>query len=114
MTRIEAIDEAINLAQGNEELVEKLEGIRKSLAKKSTGKPTKKQVENEGLKEQIAQILTNADEPMTATAIGAECRDAEGKPLKFQRVGSLLKQMDNVVKSYTSKGDAVFALADAE
>ena len=108
MTRIEAIDAAIVLAADNEELVEKLTAIKASFAKKrSTGKPTKKQLENAEIKDKIAAVLAEADEPMTATNIG----EALGG-LKFQQIGALVRQMDNVTKSYTSKGVAVYSLAE--
>lgn len=108
MTRIEAIDEAIVLAGENEELVEKLTAIKASFAKKrSTDKPTKKQKENAEVKEQITAILAEADEPMTATAIGEACGGR-----KFQQIGALIRQMDNVTKTYTSKGVAVYSLVE--
>lgn len=89
MTYVKAIEYVVENfgAEMSAEVVEKLEALKASVAKKNgakSGKPTKTQVENEGIK---AQILEVAVEPMTATAIG----EAVGIPC--QKASALLKQM---------------------
>lgn len=112
MTRIEAIDVALNVlavseGEGVAEAVEKLTALKAQIAKKrTTGKPSKKQLESAELKKQIREVLANADEPMTATAIG----DAIGS--KFQQVSGLIRNMEGVAKTYTEKGKAVYSLAE--
>lgn len=112
MTRIEAIDVALNVLAVSEvedaaEAIEKLTALKAQLAKKrTTGKPSKKQLESAELKKQIREVLASAEEPMTATAIG----DAIGS--KFQQVSGLIRNMEDVTKTYTEKGKAVYSLAE--
>lgn len=77
--------------------------------KRSTpSKPTKRQVENEGLKGQIAGILS--DEGHTVTAVLGEL-GIEG--LTNQRVSALLRQMvtSGVARKEMVKGKAMFYIA---
>lgn len=112
MTRIEAIDVALNVLAVSEvedaaEAIEKLTALKAQIAKKrTTGKPSKKQLESAELKNQIREVLASAEEPMTATAIG----DAIGS--KFQQVSGLIRNMKGVTKTYTEKGKAVYSLAE--
>ena len=112
MTRIEAIDVALDVLAVSEgenvaEAVEKLTALKAQIAKKrTTGKPSKKQLESAELKGKIREVLANADEPMTATAIG----DAIGS--KFQQVSGLIRNMEGVTKTYTEKGKAVYSIAE--
>lgn len=112
MTRIEAIDVALNVLAVSEvedaaEAIEKLTALKAQIAKKrTTGKPSKKQLESAELKNQIREVLASAEEPMTATAIG----DAIGS--KFQQVSGLIRNMEGVTKTYTDKGKAVYSLAE--
>ena len=80
------------------------------LSRKRTGssKPTKKQVENEGIKTRIGEILT--DEGMTVTEILRELGD-EG--LTNQKVSALLRQMigDGKAVKEMVKGKAMFTIA---
>ena len=72
MTYIDAINEAL-AGRLTEEVCDKLEALIESLAKRNahkSGKPTKKQVENEALKAEILVKMAEVDEPMTAGAIG--------------------------------------------
>ena len=81
--------------------------------KKSTGerKPTAKQVENEGIKAQIVEVLTNAELPMSVADI------MEGVGIDSnQRVTALLTQLakaDVVVRTEV-KGKAYYGLPLAE
>lgn len=88
-----------------------LASVNKRNARKSTSdKPTKKQVENMGVKAQIVDALRNANEPQPCKAI------AEVLGLSVQKVNALLKQMKDageVVRTEGKKKVALFALADA-
>lgn len=74
----------------------------------ASSKPTKRQVENEGLKGRIAEVL--GDEGLTVTAILGELGE-DG--LTNQRVSALLRQMvaDGKVKKEMVKGKAMFTIA---
>ena len=112
MTYAVALSNAINLTEGEtrETLTRLLESINKRNARKSTtNKPTKKQVENEGVKENIRNAM-RGEEPQACKAI------ADKLGLTPQKVNALLKQMivaGEVVRSEGKKKVALFALADA-
>ena len=114
MTYAVALTNAIALTDGEtkDTLTKLLNSINKRNARKSTSdKPTKKQVENEGIKESIVETLRNAVEPMTCKAV------AEAMNLSVQKVNALLKQMIQagaVVRSEGKKKVALFALANIE
>lgn len=83
---------------------------RKALhTKKSNGerKPTKTQVENEGIKAQIVEVLTNAELPMSvgdvAEAVGIDSN---------QKVTSLLTQLrnDKIIVRTEVKGKAYYGM----
>lgn len=72
------------------------------------GKPTKTQVENEGIKAEIVEVLGRATAPMTVKAV-MEAVDIDSN----QKITSLLTQLvkaDVVVRTET-KGKAYYALA---
>lgn len=73
------------------------------LSRKRSGgsKPTKRQIENEGVKARIAEVLT--DEGQTVTQILAALGD---ETLTNQRVSALLRQMG--AKKEMVKGKALF------
>ena len=74
-------------------------------------KPTKNQLENEGIKEQILSALESADSPLTIGEI--QKISAELAEFSNQRLSSLLTQLikaEKVVRSEV-KGKAHFALA---
>lgn len=75
------------------------------LARKRSGSktPTKRQVENEGIKAQIAEVLS-ADEGKTVTEI---LKALDNEVLTNQRVSALLRQMGGVRKEFV-KGKALF------
>lgn len=76
-------------------------------------KPTKTQLENEGIKEQIMAVLTTAEKPMS---IG-DMQKADGTlPTSSQKMTSLLWQMVRAhqVERTEVKGRAYFALPTAE
>ena len=115
MTYANALTNAIELTEGEtrETLTRLLESINKRNARKATsnGKPTKKQVENEGVKENIRETLRNAVEPQTCKGV------AEAMNLSVQKVNALLKQMimaGVVVRTEGKKKVALFALANSD
>lgn len=77
--------------------------LNKKTSYKSS-KPTKRQVENEVIKAQIAEVLT--DEGQTATEILAQL---DNPTLTNQRVSALLRQME--VHKEIVKGKSLFSLA---
>lgn len=77
--------------------------------KKGSTKPTKRQIENEGLKERILGVLS--DEGMTVTEIIATLGDDS---LTNQRVSAILRLMgqnDGTVKKEIVKGKSLFTVA---
>ena len=74
-------------------------------------KPTATQIANEGVKEQIVSVLSQADEPMSIGDIGKEI----GIP-SCQKVSALVTQLvkAKVVVRSEVKGKAFFALATEE
>lgn len=109
MTKREKFEVIANLAdvKANAELSEFIANEIALLDKKSaykSSKPTKRQAENEVIKERITGVLT--DEGQTVTEILAQL-DTEG--LTNQRVSALLRQM-NVHKEIV-KGKSLFSLA---
>ena len=110
MTKREMYENIKVMLADNEEVVafcdNEIALIEKRKARKSS-KPTAKQVENEALKEKIAEILDSLDTPVTAT----EIKDELDSSLAVQRVSALLSQMvkaETVVKTYSGK-TALFA-----
>ena len=92
--------------QANEEI---FEGVKHELElvsrpRKKSDKPTAKQIANDDVKVKIAEVLVNAEEPMTAKAIGDTLK------LTSQKVSALLRQMDGI-KREVVKGKALFSLA---
>ena len=86
MTYAVAIDSALN-GVVTDEVREKLEALKAQLAKRNKGerKPTKTQRKNEGVKAQIADLLTDE---------GKQCKDiAEALGISGQKCSALLKQM---------------------
>ena len=78
---------------------------------KASKKPTKTQVENEGLMDAIREVLAGAEAPMTISEIIAA--DEKLNALSVQRMSALLKKMvdgNEVAKTYDKK-KAFFALA---
>ena len=98
MTYVKALEMAISaLPEGfDEEAMEKLIACKASYEKRNASKskgerkPTKKQIENEGIKAEIAEVL--GDEPKTARQIADEVGYTVNK------VAALLKQIEGVEK----------------
>lgn len=98
MTYVQALEIAIN-AVADEIAVERLEALKAQLVKRSGAerKPTKAQMENEGIKARILETLT---------AEGQQCKAiAETLGISGQKCSALLKQLVDakVVEKYTEK-----------
>ncbi len=114
MTQKDYFNEIIALAQenGRDDLVKFCEDRIEKLSRKSTSKkPTKTQVENEGIKDTILEVLGEVA-PATATMIATDPR----VNVSNQKVSALLRQLiesGEVVKA-TDKGKSLFSLATVE
>lgn len=109
ITRVEALNLAIAALTDNADAVEVLTTIRDSIAKansRKTDKPTKTQVENAGIKDNILAVMSR--DGMTigdiATALGGEYTS--------QKVMALVRQLiqSGKVERYEDKRKALFRL----
>lgn len=112
MTKREMFTVIANAMADNTEVVEfcnhEIELLNKKASYKSS-KPSKKSVENEGIKGRIVEILGSADSPLTIS----EIRDSLGEDFTSQKISALLTQLikaETVVKTYEKKV-AYFGLA---
>lgn len=104
------IIEVLNDA-GRDDLVEFCEDRIDKLSKKSSSKkPTKVQVENEGIKDTILEVLAELDVPTSATALATDPRIN----VSNQKVSALLRQLkeDGKVVRIEEKGKALFSVAE--
>lgn len=108
MTYVEALETVIPMVEG--EVAEKLTALKAQMAKKKgSSKPTKTQLENEKVKEEILSVLLQAEEGMTC---GEITKALEGE-YTSQKISALLRQLvgaGKVVKS-TEKKVSRFELA---
>jgi|GEM_PF-6750800 len=108
MTYVEALETVIPMVEG--EVAEKLTALKAQMAKKKgSSKPTKTQLENEKVKEEILEVLANTEEGMTC---GEITKALEGE-YTSQKISALLRQLvgaEKVVKS-TEKKVSRFELA---
>ena len=107
MTYVQALEIAIN-AVADEIAVERLEALKAQLVKRSGAerKPTKAQMENEGIKARILETLT---------AEGQQCKAiAEALGISGQKCSALLKQLVDakVVEKYTEKRVTYFKVGE--
>ena len=110
MTRVEALEIAIGLADGQDEVVEKLEGIKAQLSKKRTStSPTKKQRENEVVKDEICTILTESENKLRASDIVKLADEKYSLP----KVSAMLKQLvdSGKVEKVIEKKVSYFSMA---
>ncbi len=112
MTKREMYTVIADAMADNTEVVEfckhEIELLNKKASYKSS-KPSKKSVENEGIKGRIVEILGSADSPLTIS----EIRDSLGEDFTSQKISALLTQLikaETVVKTYEKKV-AYFGLA---
>lgn len=113
MTYAKALEVAIATVE-DVEVVEKLEALKASLAKKSAKsgerKPTKTQIENEGIKSDILAVLGNGD-PMTVGEITKALGDKVSSPQKTSALVRQLKESGAVTRTVV-KGKALFTIAE--
>lgn len=114
MTYVVALDVAIAAVE-DVEVKEKLTALKAQFEKKATSerKPTKVQIENEGLKANIVKALTVADKPMCIREMMDNIESLDG--LTNQRITHLLTDL---VKGGTLERSVVkkvpyFAIATA-
>ena len=111
--------EGFSIADAIEFIEGRIEQVNKKNAGGSERKPTKTQLENEGIKEQIVEFLRSAEKPMTngeiAKGIGSD------QPNKIcQLVAQMLtvrkgvENPDGCIVRTEVKGRAYFALATEE
>ena len=110
MTYVEALEQAIAICGGEGEVAEKLMALKAQVAKKRTSsKPTKTQVENEAIKEQILEILLKNEGAMTCGDVVKALENV----YHSQKISALLRQLiaaGKVVKT-TEKKVSRFELA---
>lgn len=100
-----------------EDALEFIDGRIEQVNKKNTSgngerKPTKTQLENEGIKQTLLGILSAAGEPMTITDVQKASADLE--EMSNQKISALLTQLvkANLVLRTEVKGKAHFAVAE--
>ena len=110
MTRTAALTYVLTTFDLPADVKEKLEGIKTSLEKKAdpaTRKPTKTQLENEGVKTQILEAITGKH--LRAQEVANECGLTSA-----QKASALLRQLvaeGKAVKGEGPKGSTVFTAA---
>lgn len=88
----------------DEELVAFIEDRAKAQAKKAENrKPSKEQKANEGLKDRIVEVLAEATEPMTATAVLNADPEAFKSLPKVTALLTALKNEDRIVREQDKK-----------
>ena len=126
MTMVEQYNATIALLNGETvenysvaDAVKFLTGRAEQTAKKNAGggggerKPTKTQVENEGIKAQIVATLAEIGEPATVGDIGKANADLPTSPQKLTSLITQLVKAKAVVRTEV-KGRAYFALPSTE
>ena len=113
MTQRDFFNECVKVfgEQGRDDLVEFAKGRIEALDKKSENKkPSKTQVENEGVKEVILAVLAESENPMTVTEMLATKRFEENT--SNQKLSALLRQLiaDNKVVKTMDKKSAKFGV----
>lgn len=115
MTQKDYFNEIIAVVSevGRDDLVAFCEDRIEKLSRKSGGskKPTKTQIENEGIKDTIVEVLGEIA-PATATMIATDPR----VNVSNQKVSALLKQLVEVgtVTKVVDKGKSLFSLTTVE
>ncbi len=104
--------EGFSVADAMEFLDDRIEKVNAKNAKGGNRKPTKTQLENEVIKEQIVSVLRSITEPTTIN--GLQKTSAEMAEFNNQKLSALLTQLvkSKVVVRTEVKGKAYFALAE--
>ena len=103
MTNSKALEYVLTNTELPDDVKEKITNIKASIDKKNSAdrKPTKTQLENIDLKEQIVEFLTNAGKPMAVGEIIKE--DKRFADLSSSKVTSMLTQLKNEGKVVNTK-----------
>lgn len=114
MTKKERFARIAAVNSADAEIVAFCEHEIELLNKKASGssKPTKTQIENEGYKQAMLDIMAEFDRPMTISEIMEVCEGIAG--LKNQRVSALMTQLKKagMVVRTEDKKKAYFSLAE--
>ena len=114
MTYVKALEVAIEKVEEGE-VRDKLVALKKVYEDRKTNKkPTKTQKENEGLKDEILEILVTADKAMTVTEILAT--KVLPEEVVNQKVTALLRQLiaEGRVEKVVDKKKSYFRAVDEE
>jgi len=113
-TAIDFLNENIQYGDDFSEVVDRLKALQAQLAKRNSGSKglTKTQKANEAIKKMIAEILSEAEEPVGMVKLIADPRLPDG--MSVQKMGALLGQMvkDGIVKKGKDKKHVVYSLAE--
>ena len=99
LTNVMALTMVLGMEEvkANPELVEKLEKMLAQFEKKNGSsenrKPTKTQLENEGLKTQLIEILSNYEEPKAIKELQAENEEINATIISNQKISALFRQL---------------------
>ena len=99
LTNVTALTMVLGMEEvkANSELVEKLEKMLAQFEKKNGSsenrKPTKTQLENEGLKTQLIEILSNYEEPKAIKELQAENEEINATIISNQKISALFRQL---------------------
>jgi len=115
-TAIDFLNENIQYGDDFSEVVDRLKALQAQLAKRNSGSkgPTKTQKANEVIKQMIAEILGEAEEPVGMAKLISDPRLPDG--MSTQKLGALLGQMvkDGTVEKGKADKHVVYTLVVKE
>ena len=119
LTNVTALTMVLGMEEvkANSELVEKLEKMLAQFEKKNGSsenkKPTKTQLENENLKAQLVEILSNYNEPMSIKELQADNDEINATVISNQKISAMFRQLiaENKLVRIEEKRVAKFILA---
>jgi len=115
-TAIDFLNENIQYGDDFSEVVDRLKALQAQLAKRNSGSkgPTKTQKANEVIKQMIAEILGEAEEPVGMAKLISDPRLPDG--ISTQKLGALLGQMvkDGTVEKGKADKHVVYTLVVKE
>jgi len=115
-TAIDFLNENIQYGDDFSEVVDRLKALQAQLAKRNSGSkgPTKTQKANEVIKQMIAEILGEAEEPVGMAKLISDPRLPDG--MSTQKLGALLGQMvkDGIVEKGKADKHVVYTLVVKE
>ena len=111
-TAIDFLNENIQYGDDFSEVVDRLKALQAQLAKRNSGSKglTKTQKANEVIKQMIAEILGEAEEPVGMAKLISDPRLPDG--MSTQKLGALIRQMiqDGIVEKSKDKKHVVYTL----